>query len=130
MVERGGRVKAGPVTKRDLTAKRLSVLVRGNVDITNAILITDAYPGYRLVRQFMPHETISHSEWYVDGDIHTNTIESFWAILKRGIVGQYHKVSPRYLSRYITEFSYRYNYRKADPATLFDMTLARAVGVF
>ena len=130
MVERGGRVKASAVTKHDLTAKRLSVLVRGNVDITNATLITDEYLGYRLVHQFMPHETINHSKWYVDGDIHTNTIESFWAILKRGIVGQYHKVSPRYLPSYITEFSYRYNYRKADPAALFDMTLARAVGVF
>lgn len=128
MVERGGRVKAAAVTKRDLTAKRLSMLVRGHVDIDNAMLITDEYSGYRKVRGFMPHATINHSVWYVDGDIHTNTIESFWAILKRGIVGQYHKVSPRYLPRYIVEFTYRYNYRKADPAALFDMTLARAVG--
>lgn len=129
MVERGGRVKAAAVTKRDLTTKRLSMLVRGNVNISKATLITDEYSGYRKVKGFMPHKTINHSVLYVDGDIHTNTIESFWAILKRGIVGQYHKVSPHYLSRYITEFSYRYNYRKADPSALFDMILARAVGV-
>ena len=59
-------------------------MVRGNVDIDNATLITDEYSGYRKVKGFMPHETINHSVWYVDGDIHTNTIESFWAIVKLG----------------------------------------------
>jgi hypothetical protein len=70
---------------------------------------------------------VNHSVWYVNGDAHTNNIESFWAILKRGIVGQYHKVSLRYLPKYIDEFSYRFNHRHHD--NLFGLTINRAVGV-
>ena len=126
MVERGGRVKA-EVARGSLKAKRLSMLVRRHVDVSNAILVTDEYGGYIGIKKFMPHQTINHQVWYVDGDIHTNTIESFWALLKRGIVGQYHKVSLKHLPRYINEFSYRYNHRKTEG--VFDLTIARAVGV-
>ena len=87
LVERGGKVKAKVALKGDLTAKRLSSLVRQNVDIKNSTLITDEFKGYLGIQKFMPHKTINHQIWYVDGDIHTNNIESFWAILKRGIVG-------------------------------------------
>lgn len=127
MVERGGRVKAEVTNKSKLKAKHLSELVRRNVDIENAILITDEYPGYFGIKKFMPHKTINHQVWYVDGEVYTNSIESFWALLKRGIVGQYHKVSFQYLPRYITEFTYRYNHRKN--GNLFNHTIARAVGV-
>ena len=75
----------------------------------------------------MPHRTINHQLWYVDGDIHTNGIESFWALLKRGIVGQYHKVSVKHLSKYLDEFCYRFNGRK-NPE-LFNQTISRALGV-
>ena len=126
MVERGGKVKAEVVRYRKLTIKSLSALVRRNVDITNATLITDEYSGYLGIKNFMPHQTVDHTIWYVDGDSHTNSIESFWALLKRGIVGQYHKVSLRHLPKYINEFSYRYNHRKT--ADVFSLTLARAVG--
>lgn len=125
MIERGGRVKAG-VAKRDaLTVPKLSALVRRNADITNTILITDEYKGYLGIKSFMPHETVVHSTWYVDGFRHTNNMESFWALLKRGIVGQYHKVSLRYLPRYIDEFCYRHNNRKSKD--LFAITLNRSV---
>lgn len=127
MVERGGRVKAEAVKKTDLTAKRLSALVRRNVDIVNATLITDEFHGYIGIKRFMPHETVKHRIWYVDSYRHTNTIESFWAILKRGFVGQYHKVSLRYLPCYIDEFCYRFNHRKNDD--VFNLTIRRAVGV-
>ena len=126
MAERGGRVKASAARKGDLSVRRLSALVRRNVDIENAMLITDEFSGYLGIKRFMPHETVNHRIWYVDGYRHTNTIESFWAILKRGIVGQYHKVSLRYLPRYIDEFTYRFNHRKEDG--VFDLTIARAVG--
>lgn len=75
----------------------------------------------------MPHKTINHQVWYVDGDTHTNTIEGFWALLKRGVVGQYHKVSLRHLNSYIDEFCYRYNNRKN--SNIFDYTVSRALGV-
>lgn len=125
MVERGGKVKAEIVKKGSLKAKCLSALVRKNVDIRNATLITDDYKGYLGIKKFMPHKTINHQIWYVDGDIHTNTIESFWVILKRGIVGQFHKVSLRYLPKYMDEFCYRYNNRKHPD--LFNLAISKGV---
>lgn len=110
-----------------LNAKDLSKLVRGHVDIENSVLITDEYKGYVGIKSFMPHKTINHQMWYVDGDIHTNGIESFWALLKRGIVGQFHKVSLHHLPKYIDEFCYRHNHRKTED--LFSLTVAKGLGV-
>ena len=75
----------------------------------------------------MEHRTVDHTVWYVDDEIHTNTIESFWALLKRGIIGQYHKVSLRHLPKYIDEFAYRFNRRNCGCS--FDETIARGLGV-
>jgi transposase-like protein len=75
----------------------------------------------------MSHQTINHQLWYVDGEIHTNSIEGFWALLKRGIVGQYHKVSLQHLPSYLDEFCYRYNNR--ENPDVFDLTISRALGV-
>lgn len=128
MIERGGKVRAQVVTKKNLRSKGLSSLVRRHVDIANSTLITDEYGGYIGIKTFMPHKTINHSVWYVaDDGTHTNSIESFWALLKRGIVGQYHKVSLRHLPSYINEFSYRFNHRNT--ANVFDLTIERAIGV-
>jgi len=126
MIERGGNVSAHVVKKDGLRARALSSLVRRHVDTENAILFTDEYKGYLGIKTFMPHRTVNHQEWYVaDDGTHTNSIESFWALLKRGIIGQYHKVSVRHLPKYIDEFSYRFNHRKN--ADVFDLTVARAV---
>jgi transposase-like protein len=127
MIERKGKVRAKVVKDKSLSTKRLTSLVRKHIDISNATLITDEYKGYFGIKQLMPHMTVNHKVWYVDGDAHTNNIESFWAILKRGIVGQYHKVSLRYLPKYIDEFSYRFNHRHHD--NLFGLTINRAMGV-
>jgi transposase-like protein len=128
MIQRGGSVSAHVVKKDHLRAKSLSALVRRHVDVENAILFTDEYKGYLGIKSFMPHQTVNHQAWYVaDDGTHTNSIESFWALLKRGIVGQYHKVSVRHLPKYIDEFSYRFNHRKAPD--VFDRTIARAVGM-
>ncbi len=126
-IERDGKVKASAEIKRNLTAKRLSTLVRRNVDIRNTTLITDKYKGYRGIHNFMLHKTIDHQKWYVDGDAHTNNIESFWAILKRGIAGQFHKVSDKYLQKYLDEFCYRFNYRNYED--VFGLTIQRALGI-
>ena len=127
MIERGGKIVAKPVDKSKLNQKSLSKFVRETVDITDAMLITDEYSGYLRIKTFMPHAVINHQVCYADGEIHTNSIEGFWGLLKRGIVGQYHKVSLRHLHQYVTEFCYRYNYRN-NPA-IFELTLRRAVGV-
>lgn len=112
MIERGGKVKARNVEKGTLKAKDLKELVRAGVDLGNTTLITDEYRGYMTMRRIISHLQINHSEAFAKGSIHTNTIESFWAILKRGIVGQFHKVSKEYLNAYIDEFCWRFNERK------------------
>lgn len=128
MIERGGKVRAQVVSKKNLRSKGLSALVRRNVDTAKSILITDEYHGYVGIKTFMPHQTVNHKVWYVaDDGSHTNSIESFWALLKRGIVGQYHKVSLHHLPAYINEFSYRFNHRNT--ANVFDLTIERAIGV-
>lgn len=126
MAEREGRVRAKVIKNHKLNVKTLNSLVRENIDVHNTTLITDEYKGYLGIKYFMPHKIVDHTVWYVDGDTHTNNVESFWALLKRGIVGQYHKVSLRYLPKYIDEFCYRHNHRKAED--LFGLTLQRAVG--
>ena len=129
MVEREGDVVAKMVGKRHLKAKKLNSLIRNHVDIKNSILITDQYKGYCRVSKFMPHRTVNHSIWYVapDGKTHTNNIESFWALLKRGITGQFHKVSLKHLPKYIDEFCYQHNNSKT--ADLFGLTVKRGLGV-
>ena len=127
IVEREGQVRAKSMKKEKLNSRNLNSLVRENVDIQNSVLITDEYRGYMRLKQFIDHRVVMHNLWYVNGEIHTNTIESFWALLKRGIVGQFHKVSVRHLPKYIDEFCYRYNHRKS--SNLFSITLSRALGV-
>ena len=113
MIEREGQIRAKVINKhKKLNIKTLNSLVRENVDTENTTLITDEYKGYFGIKHFMPHKVVDHTVWYVNGDTHTNNVESFWALLKRGIVGQYHKVSLRYLPKYIDEFCFRHNNRK------------------
>ena len=127
MAERQGRITAKVFGKKALTAKKLNSLIRENVGTGNSMLITDEYKGYLGVKRFMNHMVVDHTVWYVNGMAHTNTVESFWALLKRGIIGQFHKVSLRYLPRYIDEFCYRYNHRQN--SDLFGLTLKRALEV-
>ena len=68
--------------------------------------------GARVGREFPGHESVNHSIGeYVRGNVHTNTIEGYFAIMKRGIIGTYHHVSPQHLKRYLAEFDFRYNER-------------------
>lgn len=111
MIERGGKVKAGNVSKDELKAKDLQELVRNNINTSESILMTDEYRGYLGMGKVVKHFAINHSKEYARGQIHTNSIESFWAIVKRGMVGQFHKVSKKYLNRYLDEFCWRFNNR-------------------
>jgi len=87
--------------------------VRKTVSDKVDLIATDEHAGYRNLRRHgMPHKTVNHADHqYVVGAVHTNTIESFWSLLKRGIIGTYHKVSKDYLPLYLNEFSFRYNNR-------------------
>jgi len=127
MVERGGHVKAKVIYSHELTNRKLSALVRENVNLKDTRLVTDEYTGYIGMSRIIKHDVVNHKVWYVEGDKHTNTIEGFWALLKRGIVGQYHKVSIKHLHQYIDEFCYRYNNR--EHADLFAMTISRGLTI-
>lgn len=128
-VERNGKVTAKAVQKNKMKASHMRAFVRDRVDTDNASLMTDEYKAYYGMGKVLPHAVIKHQNWYVDGDIHTNTIESFCALLKRGMFGQFHSVSRKYLQRYVDEFCYRYNLSKADPFEAFMLTINRGLGV-
>ena len=123
MMERGGKVKASLTPDLKLKFKNLSNLVRHNIDIDDVTLITDEFSGYMRMSYIVDHRVINHQVSFSDGDIHTNSIESFWAVLKRGIIGQFHKVSVKYLPEYMNEFCYRFSARKSNPGHLFDSTI-------
>ncbi|MFH4247271.1 IS1595 family transposase, partial [Acinetobacter baumannii] len=75
-----------------------------------AILMTDEFLSYRGLGINYAHKTVEHGAGiYVRGNVHTNTIEGYWSLLKRGIYGIYHQVSKKHLHRYCTEFGFRYN---------------------
>ena len=128
-VERGGRVTAKAVEKDKMKGKHLRAFVKERVDTKAAELMTDEYSAYSGMSRVLPHSVIKHQDWYVDGDIHTNSIEGFWALLKRGVFGQFHSVSRKHLQKYVDEFCYRYNLRNHDMEDSFFMTIDRGLGV-
>ena len=114
LVERGGSVRSRHVT--DITAKNLRPILEEQLaDASQTRLMTDGEGQYRLIGpMFKSHDVVNHSIGeYVRGDAHTNTIEGYFSILKRGIVGVYHHVSGEHLKRYLAEFDFRYNNREA-----------------
>lgn len=115
IVDRGGRVRARVIP--DVSAANLRHAIRENVDMTRARLMTDELSGYvGIGAEFLGgHESVKHSiREYVRGDAHTNTVEGFFSILKRGIYGVFQHVSKKHLHRYVSEFEFRYNTRKLD----------------
>jgi transposase len=126
MVERKGRVIA--MTVPDVSAKTLCSTVREYV-LPNSTVFTDEFRSYNTLSEGRryTHKRISHSEKvYVVGDIHTNTIEGFWSLIKRGIGGVYHSVSKKYLQTYLNEYSFRYN-RRNDSKPMFNAFLDQVV---
>lgn len=129
MLEREGSLKLvalGKETGRHI----LQPLVKANIS-NDAVLITDASPNYEgLVNEYAGHEVVNHgSEEYVrNKTIHTNSIEGAFSMLKRSIIGVYHQVSGKHLSRYCDETSYRYNTRKITDPTRFDLGLTKVEG--
>lgn len=114
-VERGGNVKLGVARSRDGAA--LGRFIRENVEDSVKFVYTDDYIGYKTVPELRDedtsHETVNHSqnEW-LRGEVHTNTIEGVWSLLKRSIIGSYHHVSMKHLPAYLDELEWRYNNRR------------------
>src|SRR5579875_191198 len=109
-IERKGNVVARVIGSQD--APTLAGFVRRAVNEKVSLVVTDENKDYNYIDRKIRHESVKHSanEW-VRGEIHTNNIESFWALLKRGVIGSYHNVSKKYLPFYLNEFSYRFNNR-------------------
>ncbi len=113
ILERGGQIRASVVPSR--RKNELQARIRAHVKAESAIY-TDALMSYQGLNQDFIHKTIDHAESYVDGQVHTNGLENFWSLLKRGLKGTYINVEPFHLFRYLDEQVFRYNNR----ATLND----------
>jgi transposase-like protein len=125
ILERGGRVVAGVVTdtKRRTLQPNIRELVEPGVS-----LYTDALMSYEGLEDKYLHETIDHAREYVNGDCHTNGMENFWSLLKRGLNGTYVSVMPWQLFRHVDEQVFRFNERKGTDQSRFDAVMRKIVG--
>jgi transposase-like protein len=122
------QVRATPIA--DTTGKTLVGYVQANVP-QGASVVTDDFSAYRGLRsKGYIHHTVNHSagEYVRHYCIHTNGIESFWALLKRGHYGVYHYMSAKHLHRYVNEFAFRQNTREAGTMGFIDQTIGRMIG--
>ena len=110
-VQRKGNVVARVINSVD--TKTLSAFINEAISHKVSLISTDDHTGYRGLGNSFPHGMVHHNAGeYVYGAIHTNTIEGFWSLVKRGIMGSFHKVSRKYLPLYVNEFEFRDNNRK------------------
>ena len=126
ILQRGGKVYAIPV--ENTKGKTILPIMRDKVEV-GASIYTDEWRPYRALSKDYNHGIVNHSaDEYVRGDIHTNSIESFWALLKRGIIGIYHNVSDKHLDKYVNEFTFRFNNKNLTEGSRFDVMLANSSG--
>ena len=122
LVARGGEVITHIPKDNKYTSKDVVNLVLENVGISKTEIYTDDYKVYTNLNKFIPHASVNHSaKEYVRGDVHTNTIEGFWASVKRAWYGTHHHYTNSYLPLYINECAYKYNNR--DNENLFQDTM-------
>ena len=115
IVERDGRVKTHHMPK--VTLKAIVEHIKDDVSIHADAIYTDDGQSYGTVPGCIVnhnHQRVNHSakEW-VRGDVHTGTIDGYWGLLKRGIIGSFHQISVKHLHRYLSEFQFRWNHRNA-----------------
>ena len=130
ILERGGKVRTKIVADRK--QETLHGEVRANVEAGTA-LFTDTFGAYKGLQGEFEHQVVDHALRYVEGRVHTNGLENFWSLLKRGLGGTYVAVEPFHLFRYLDEQSFRYNNRatrenKVTDADRFDMAVSSMVG--
>ena len=125
ILERGGKVRTKVV---DNTKKKtLQSEIREHV-LAGSALFTDALKSYEGLDEFQ-HEVVDHAVEYVRGEVHTNGLENFWSLLKRGLSGTYVSVEPFHLFRYLDEQAFRYNHRQGlNDGQRFDLAVRQIVG--
>jgi len=126
VIQRNGKVYAVPISD----TKRTTVLpIINNKIEKGSIVYTDEWTSYTPLSTSYQHKIVKHSaKEFVSGDVHTNNIESFWALLKRGLTGIYHHTSDKHLEKYVNEFTFRFNNRKFTDGSKFDVCLANSEG--
>lgn len=125
LLERHGEVRTKIVP--DTKTRTLQVEVRKNVE-SGSEVHTDALAAYRSLDSEYIHNVVDHAEKYVDGHVHTNGLENFWSLLKRGIKGTYVSVEPYYLFRYLDEQVFRFNEREGQDVDRFRKALGSVAG--
>ena len=128
LVERGGRVRARKIDRVD--GATLKGAIRENVDRTSRIM-TDEWAAYRGIGAEFEggHEVVTHSAGeYARDDATTNTVESYFALLKRGVMGSFHHISKQHLDRYCDEFSFRWNHRSTTDAERTEIAIRQGEG--
>jgi transposase-like protein len=127
LIERHGRARSFHIAR--VTANELRPAIREHVQ-HDARIMTDEWFSYRgLAAEFASHEVVQHGTGeYVRGAVHTNTVEGYFATLKRGVNGVYHHISPAHLHRYLNEFDFRYNARHITDGARTALALAGAEG--
>jgi transposase-like protein len=125
MVERGGRVRAHVID--DIKKRTLQSYARDAIE-PGASVYTDALASYTGLGRDYDHRTVDHAIQYVDGQVHTNVMENFWSLLKRGLHGTYISVKPFHLFRYLDERCFTFNEREDTDAGRFDKVLDAVAG--
>lgn len=117
LIQRGGDVRTTvipDVRVKTIEDRILRIVRRGST------IYTDDFLSYMRIGKYYKHGVVRHGrKEYVRGDIHSNSMESFWALFKRGYIGTYHSMSKKHLQRYVDEFAFRFNARKDDMGSMF-----------
>jgi hypothetical protein len=122
-----GNSKVRATVIPDRTKSVMQEHVRAHVEPGSEIFSDEAGSHWRMDEDYA-HGVVNHAEKYVDGQIHTNGLENFWSLLKRGLKGTYISVEPFHLFRYIDEQVFRFNYRKMTDGQRFDLAVRQIVG--
>jgi transposase-like protein len=125
MIERGGYLRAEVIA--DTKRSTLQPRIRDAVEI-GASVYTDAAGGYSGLDADYDHRVVDHAECYVDGQVHTNYMENFWSLLKRGLHGTYISVEPFHLFRYLDERVFTFNLRDLSDYGRFETVLRACAG--
>lgn len=125
-VARGGEVRFEAMPNKARTHKTVKGFIDKHVHDEATHIYTDEFPGYKHLQDANTiHRTVSHAQEWVNGDVHTNTVEGVWSLMKRSIIGSYHKLSVKHLPAYLDEMAFRYNNRENN--FLFRDTLLRLI---
>lgn len=127
VVQRNGEARAQVIER--VRGKDLKKAIKENVH-KDSIIHTDEFPSYKgLDEDYAGHKVVNHSaKQYVDGTAHTNTAESYFSLMKRGVIGAFHHISKHHLHRYCSEFEFRWNNRKVNDSERREKAIGSSVG--